>query len=512
MKSIKLIFLLLGAVILISACGRTAIKNQNQADEASQNLFRDTLDVSQKFIALNLRTEAALMQAGSYPDKETWDEEISEVLGAWQDLAGEAELLEGAAADYSKKKSPKTGYFYAPNAFAASAQEISNIFDRAPAGQKIKTLAQHLGVDAKRAFQILQQAQAEVEANAWNEAGDTFQKLETTAVVIKDGAKVAGFIGGIAVSGGVAGLAAAGTATKAAVVIGGADLVLEVTEDASKIALGNNNKVVEIVTSARTVTEPLATILAINSIPENLGSGFDKFNAVMLALDQLRSSAQEGKVVGVALPAYQSPENKDNQKIKAAAIDEAEIDEWLNQFGLKRVDGEIQEILEKVQQTVQSAKQAQERVAAGSEELIDVLEKESVVTLKESSFANEYDEYTVSISKGDFRGSFFSPPGNSFMRAQARRWAVDVKQPDRPGLIKTCQWTFYLNGVQFREMLDNRSCDFTDTFIDQIGSLRAEVKIQFKQGRSVFDEAGNYQEYVHDIVEEFILSRDFTVI
>ncbi len=139
----------------------------------------------------------------------------------------------------------------------------------------------------------MQQAQAGITADAWNEAGDTFQKLETSATLIKDGCKVAGFVGGIAVGGGVASLAGKSLLSQATVVVGGADLILEVTDDAAKIALGNHNQVSSFVGNVRTVTEPLANILTITDIPNNLDSGFDKFSAVMVALDSFRGAAQE---------------------------------------------------------------------------------------------------------------------------------------------------------------------------------------------------------------------------
>jgi hypothetical protein len=175
--------------------------------------------------------------------------------------------LENAA---GKMTEEKMSFNISPSVMAYSKQEISDVFDKAPAGKKIKTLAQFLGVDAKKAFQILKQDQAQVEADAWNEAGDTFQVLESSATVIKDGAKVGAFIGGIIVSGGTSAIAAGSTITQVAVVINGADLTLEITDDAAKIALGNHNKISKIVSDARIVTEPISTILTITDIPNNL--------------------------------------------------------------------------------------------------------------------------------------------------------------------------------------------------------------------------------------------------
>lgn len=521
MKKIKLASVLILVALFVSACGGADLKTTTQSDQASQDLFGDTLGISRDYIALHVRTEKALLSASSYAGFADWNREMDEIIAEWDGLANNAERLEKSAENY---ESGKVSFGFVRSAGAVSTKEINDIFDRAPAGQKIKTLAKHLGVDAKRAHLLLQQAQAQVEADAWNEAGDTFQALESTAVVIKDGAKVAGFVGGLVISGGTAGFAAAGVATKAAVVVGGADLVLEVTEDASKIALGNNNKVAEIVGSARVVTEPIATILAINSIPENLGSGFDKFNAVMAGLDQFRVAAQEGKVVGVTLPAYKGEDAKDNGKIEAVAIDEAEINEWLSQFGLKRVDGNIEEILEKTKQKITEAKQAGDRVEetkeeiVKEEELVSEISKEQAEAIeskndsKIETVPNVAETKTVQGGSDKIQIDFVSPVEDIIKKGQARMWKVEVKKSeDMVGLIQMCQWTFYLNGAKFREMPDNRSCAFTSTFIDQLGSLRAEVKVELRKGRSVFDDQGNFKELVYDVVESATVSRDFSV-
>jgi len=84
------------------------------------------------------------------------------------------------------------------------------------------------------------------------------------------------------VSGGASALATKSLLSQAAVVVGGADLVLEVSDDTAKIALGNNNKISKVISIARVVTEPLGTILTITDIPNNLVTKFEKFNVVML--------------------------------------------------------------------------------------------------------------------------------------------------------------------------------------------------------------------------------------
>mgnify|MGYP002476543411 CR=1 FL=1 len=61
----------------------------------------------------------------------------------------------------------------------------------------------------------MDKAQAEITSGVFTEEGDAFETLENTATVVKDGCKVVGFVGGVVVTGGVAGLAAAGTVAQA---------------------------------------------------------------------------------------------------------------------------------------------------------------------------------------------------------------------------------------------------------------------------------------------------------
>lgn len=92
-------------------------------------------------------------------------------------------------------------------------------------------------------------------------------------------------MGGVIISGGTSAIAAGSTLTKAAVIVSGVDLTLEVTEDGANIALGDNNKISAIASEVKKITTPLASILTITDIPNNLKKGFDKFNAVMVAVD-----------------------------------------------------------------------------------------------------------------------------------------------------------------------------------------------------------------------------------
>ncbi len=209
-------------------------------------------------------------------------------------------------------------------------------------------------MDAKRAQLILNQAQDETTAEGWTEAGDTLQKLETSAVVIKDGCKVAGYVGGVVITGGAAGgFAAVGTLTQVTTVVVGVDLALEVTEDSAQIAFGDKNKVSSFVKDVRTVTEPVASVLTITNIPNNLGTAYGKFESVMVGLDQFRESAQEGKVVGVDLTTfeYHPPfqvikQTKYPGEVTVAEMERAEVEEWLQSLNVKQEPMTQQEVVD----------------------------------------------------------------------------------------------------------------------------------------------------------------------
>lgn len=305
-----IVFLLLVFVFFI-------FEKNNQIEKKEQQILEKTYNISKKYLALRYQTDLVLFEAEKYENYNDWNSSIDVLLVEWQELDEESLILINLLNDFFEPDQISLGV---SSVSALEKSEISAIFDSAPAGKKIVTLAKHLGVDAKKAMAILRQDQDQVTADAWNEAGDTFQKLETSATLIKDGCKVAGFVGGIAITGGVSAIATGSMLAKATIVVSGADLVLEVSDDASKIALGNHNKVSAIINDVRKVTEPVATILSINEIPDNLVSGYQKFNSVMIGLEQFNSAAQEGKIVGVELPSYEKQEKFTNIKKYKAPI------------------------------------------------------------------------------------------------------------------------------------------------------------------------------------------------
>ena len=337
-----------------------------------QEFLLETYDTSKEYLALRLRTDNILVNAVSFEGYDHWNTEMSILIEDWkafEDQAGNLESMANAFAQNGSVFVPnhliEMDIIYASNMIQSPEKqeqkyELTNIFDNAPAGKKIATLAKYLGTDAKRAYALLQQEQGIITADAYNEAGDTLQKLETTAVVIKDTCKVAGFV--------IATHLSAGTAptllSQASFIIGGADMVLEIGEDGANIALGNNNKVSAIIGDARKITEPVASILTLTTT--SFDKPVDVVNAFMFEADQLRSGFQDGKIMGISIPipgikkegiktpvptpmeqatkeTGQEPTEEISQPVIATVFEPDEIDEWFEENDYPMIEEQLTE-------------------------------------------------------------------------------------------------------------------------------------------------------------------------
>ena len=309
-------------------------------NRAEQPVLESTYDLSKEYLSLRLRTDDILVNAEEYADYSQWDEDMNKLIQDWENLEKKSMELEKKSEKYVEETALNFKHIFTASAY--SSKEINAIYDKAPRFKKIATLAKHLGVDAKRAQLILNQAQDETSADVFSEEGDAFENLENTAIVVKDGCKVAGFVGGVVLTGGAAGFAAAGTITQAAVVVTGVDLALEVTEDGAQIALGDKNKISSFVKDVRTVTEPVATVMTIVYNPGGLGKGFEKIDTALFGLEQFRDTVQEGKVVGIDLTnfAYHPPfqvikKTEYPGTVSVAEMEKAEVEEWLQSLNKK---------------------------------------------------------------------------------------------------------------------------------------------------------------------------------
>jgi len=391
-------------------------KKKNSGEE--DIVYKNTISISRSYVALRLKTDKILKEASSYKDYDSWNKEMTKLIKNWENLELKAKELEKQA-DFGTEEKVSLGLVNVTHAY--TKDEISNVFDKAPAGKKIRTLAKFLGVDAKRAFKILKNDQEFVKADAWNEAGDTFKKLETSAVVIKDGCKVAGFVGAMALTGGAVGTVGVGSAGVGSAVIGGSatvgqavvmvvtgtDLVLEIGEDTATIALGDNHKGVKAISNMRSYTEPAASILSLTDIPKNVAKGaavLDKVGVVLIQVDQVRSMVQDGKLLGINIkPADKKAESK--PKVEVATLEEDEVKKWIedNQKESEETSG----AKESEKATKENNKKELEEWLGGFEELRDWMDE----------FAEEPENENVTDETNEPKEK--SQPGKSLKEQEA---------------------------------------------------------------------------------------------
>lgn len=330
----KKIFIILTVMLIVGFGVYFSVTDKEKSTNTptEQAVIETTYNIATKYVSLRTQTENVLVNPKSFSNYEAWNAEVTHILQGWKEIDVESALLETSATDMAEET---VGFQLIAPALAYDNQEISTIFDKAPAGKKIATLAKFLNTDAKKAFKILQQDQNQVTADAWNEAGNSLKELETSATVLKDACKVTVTIGTVVATGGIAAVTSASTLTQAAVIVSGADVVLEVSSDAAKITLGDSNKISNVIDSARIVTEPIATMLTISSLPQNIGTKFEKFGAVMVGLEQFNAAAQEGKIIGIAVT---PPADGTTQKtVSVAVLEKTELQQWIESQATKPV-------------------------------------------------------------------------------------------------------------------------------------------------------------------------------
>jgi len=233
---------------------------------------------------------------------------------------------------------------------------------------------------------ILNQTQDQITREAYGEEGDVFATCEQNSMRIKNGAKVTIFVGGIALTGGTSAVATSGVVAKTALVVGGADLVLEVTDDEAKIALGDRNKVSEMVGKVRTVTEPTASILTIVNIPGNITKAMDKISVLSFAGDQIRSVVQDEKILGISI----KTDEKGEVKAVVSGLTETELTEWKKENNATK-NQPIEEIIKQIEEESKEEENKPTDVKDSGEAKEEVKEE----TLKTNSDSNSNQIYKI---------------------------------------------------------------------------------------------------------------------
>ncbi|HPK08206.1 MAG TPA: hypothetical protein PLZ02_01245 [Candidatus Woesebacteria bacterium] len=379
----KTLVVFLGIILLLGGAWFLFGKEQQNQLSSEEIVLQETYALSREYLNLRYKTENVLEKAEEFANYDAWNKEMDSVIGSWEDFEKRVDELEKMA---SKMSEENVGFNIITPVFAYDKHEISEIVDGAPVGKKIATLANFLGVDAKHAQLILNQSQDEISREAFGEEGDVFEKCEQNSLRIKNGCKITGYVGGVVLTGGTSAVVASGALATTTTVVVGADLVLEVTDDEAKIALGDKNKVSEMVSSIRTVTEPTAAILTISNIPGNLSKGIDKLSVLSFGADQLRSVIQDEKVLGISIKVNEAGELKS----ATSALTEEELVEW-------RKDNQAPKSQESFEEIIVNAENVASNLA---------VEEEENLTTEDS---NEQD--TTNIAGSGWEGTLSSMSG-----------------------------------------------------------------------------------------------------
>lgn len=446
MSKRNLLLFLLG-VIIISFVGYFLIKKGN--DKTEQIVYEDTLKISKEYLALRYRTGNVLVNAKDYESYEQWHKDVESIIQSWKDLESKVSQL-GKNAE--KLSNETTASNLVSRAHAYDTKEVQAVIESAPAGRTVRTLAQHFGVDVKKAQLILNQSQDMANREAWEEAGDTFEKLENQAIVIKDSCKVAVYVGGVVATGGAAGFAASGTLAQVTVVVSGVDLALEVTDDGAQIALGDKNKVSSFVQDMRTVTEPIAAVLTITNIPGSLGKASDKFEAVSVGLEGFRASMQEGKVIGIDLrnfeyhPPFQVIKNtKYPGELTIAELERAEVEKWIksiNKDYKPMTQEEVKEYISNFSEVNKAKEEVVKQDTAKEEKVVDKSTPKGKISYSEWDAWGDED----SRDKGDLIERFGNPDVTTTNSNGRELWIYLNLVYNSSGNTCSPAYTFYDSG------------------------------------------------------------------
>ncbi len=339
--TIKKIFsIAIVTLVIVMIVGFLFFKKEDKTTTLDQMVYTKTLSVSKEYTLLRYRTENVLEKAKEYGDYDKWNNEMIAVIDGWKTLEDKVMELEK---DADKMANEKTSFSLIKDIYAYSSVEIQKVIESAPAGKTVRTLAKHLGVDVKMAQLILNQTQDQITREAYGEEGDVFETCEQNSMRIKNGAKVTVFVGGVVLTGGATGVLAT-TAT----VVGGADLVLEVADDEARIALGDKNKVSEMVNKARVVTEPAASILTIANLPGNMSKAMEKVSAGYFAADQIRSAIQDEKILGISI----KTDEKGETKASVAGLTEEELPQWMKENNIVKSGEKVEEIMKQIEEEI----------------------------------------------------------------------------------------------------------------------------------------------------------------
>lgn len=335
--------LLLGLVVFVE------LKPFDSGEKEAQKMLKKLYSAVGAYADARNESNKLFSGAENLEFKE-WEKKSEAVIEKWQLAEKEVSELEALSGKISQKENYQKlvkNFLKFQTAKAVTIDQVNAVYDKAPPGQRFEAVAKMLKTDTKTAAEIIKTQNAEL-AKVWDAKGDRAERLENGARLVKLGCKVSMFVGGFALAEG--GVAAMSLIEKGAIIISGADLVLEIGEDSASIALGYNNDITPMFSRARKYTSPAANITGLVMLKTD---GADEaIGTYLFGLDQLNSLIQEGSVLGIQVPTYESL--KGQKEIEVSKMKPEEVKDWLKKNDLSDKPLAAEEIINQTAKTVET--------------------------------------------------------------------------------------------------------------------------------------------------------------
>lgn len=207
--------------------------------------------------------------------KEAGELEKAESDEAYSGADGSGAFKETAYIGTSYKKSwdPFVLTVYAAQESEAVkwAKDITERFDKAPAGKGIRTLAEQMGTDAKRAYQQLKQAQNILAGDAYSNFADRADACYKTAKVLKTAGTAAQLTLSVITANPTSTIDA--IMTSGGIVINGMNTMLEVGQTGSLLIVGDDNRVSKKLENMEDALAPIGATIGLYGFSSNLLKG-----------------------------------------------------------------------------------------------------------------------------------------------------------------------------------------------------------------------------------------------
>lgn len=234
---------------------------------------------------------------------EEWSGDMDRAEEYWAGLETVSNLLDKSVTDQTFEamftEQQSRDFALIQTAYALDAKKVLQVFDSAPAGKRLRTLAKHLKSDLKYARAALKMANGQITAEEWNNFGDTSQKLESAARGLRSAGKVAATAAGLMATGGASGVFEVGALT-----VSGADTLMQIADDGAFIALGDKYDSNEFVAALNKTQDTWGKVAGpVDVLFGNMNDPMDATMFMLTTADNVRSVLKEGKFLGYDLNA-----------------------------------------------------------------------------------------------------------------------------------------------------------------------------------------------------------------